>query len=204
MASSKGVTYGEYVHLLSKEHRGLTSLSDVLNSEKPSSPSSVTTIDYPKRGEAAPPLISTCQEYEALVAVPPDCHGRIILVEDINASLIEQLGSELDIDPLFFASHIAPSPKGAIDKVYAATRARLPSQLVLRGHLHLPNKRVLDFGKIYAYENESHDRSFETATNLPRTVHLLPYSPGGKQLAVMSAYCSLTLKRRADSWICKF
>jgi hypothetical protein len=204
MASRKALTYSEYVRIVSMEHRGLAMLSDLLNVERPSSPSHVTAIDYLRRGGTATLATSTNQEYAPLVTIPPEIYGRIIIVEDINTSLIEVLGSKFDIDPLFFASHIAPSPKSAIDKVHAATWARLPSQLVRGSHLHLLQKRVLDFGEIYAYENELHDRYFKTVTNVPRSVHLLPYSSGKKQLGIAHAYCSLALKRTDNSWICTF
>jgi hypothetical protein len=32
--------------------------------------------------------------------------GRMLIVEDLNADVIELLGSSLEIDPLFFASHL--------------------------------------------------------------------------------------------------
>ena len=200
------ITYGKYVELLAKEHRGLANLSHIINIERPSSQAFVTTIDYPRAREdgTVEPSISTCNEHDSLTTPPPECHGRIILVENINTALIERLGSELNIDPFFFASHTESTPKGPINRLYAATRERLPSQLVGKDSLHLSNKRVLKLGELYAFENEQHRRHFTTTTNLPRTVHLLPYSPGNLQLAVMSGYCSITLKRRGHSWICKY
>jgi hypothetical protein len=35
-----------------------------------------------------------------------DLLGRILIVEDLTAAIIELLGSSLEIDPLFFASHL--------------------------------------------------------------------------------------------------
>jgi hypothetical protein len=35
-----------------------------------------------------------------------DLLGRMLIVEDLNANVIELLGSSLEIDPLFFASHL--------------------------------------------------------------------------------------------------
>lgn len=35
-----------------------------------------------------------------------ECRGRIVIVEDLSKAIIETLGSCLDVDPLFFASHI--------------------------------------------------------------------------------------------------
>ena len=35
-----------------------------------------------------------------------DFHGRLFIIEDLSHEVVEKLGSALNIDPLFFASHI--------------------------------------------------------------------------------------------------
>lgn len=206
MTSGEKPTYREYVRVLSEEHRGLATLSDMLNLSKPPYESKpvVALIDYPRRLDmVSPPVISVYENPKEMTALPTDCHGRIIIVEDIHGPLIEQLGSQLDIEPLFFASHIAPNPGGPIDPLLASSRARLPSQLVRRGDLHLTYKRLLDLGDIHAFEKEHPQRSFKTISNIARSAKPLPYSLGNRQLAVLSACCSVTLKLRSDSWICR-
>ena len=48
-------------------------------------------------------LLETLQEYHVNAG---DVLGRMLIVEDLTADVIELLGSSLDIDPLFFASHL--------------------------------------------------------------------------------------------------
>jgi hypothetical protein len=70
--------------------------------------------------------------------------GRLLIVEDLTKDIIEVLGSSLDIDPLFFASHIYGINVGVrSSKPYIAT---LPSKARSQNFLSLQYHRIREFG----------------------------------------------------------
>ncbi|KAK8040708.1 hypothetical protein PG991_000496 [Apiospora marii] len=52
--------------------------------------------------------------------------GKVLIVEDISKELIEELGSKLDIDPMFFAAHVHSDWRGA--EAPTPKYCELPSQ----------------------------------------------------------------------------
>jgi len=94
--------------------------------------------------------------------------SRILLVEDLNKDAIEVLGSGLDIDPLFFASHIDGTRVEITHS--SAHMVRLPSQVKSGNFFTLRYHRVLSFGSEAAGL-----RRLESTGNVPRKVMILPY-----------------------------
>jgi len=69
----------------------------------------VAILDLDVKQEAKP--MQHIYDFEllksALRSRPEESQTRFILVEDLSPAMIEALGSELDLDPEFFANHIA-------------------------------------------------------------------------------------------------
>lgn len=69
--------------------------------------------------------------------------GRILIIEDLSKDIIQTLGSILNIDPFFFASHIdAPRSEIETTRPYMAT---LPSTAKSQNFLTLHYHRTLKF-----------------------------------------------------------
>lgn len=99
-----------------------------------------------------------------------DMCGRLLIIEDLSNDIVETLGSLLDIDPLFFASHI-----DIFQDEIATTRpstATLPSTMRSQGFLNLPYHRVIQF------ENIESEQGLLRDMNVPRKVAILPRLKG--------------------------
>ena len=97
-------------------------------------------------------------------------YGRLIIVEDLSNDIIETLGSLLNIDPLFFASHI-----DVFQDEIATTRpstAILPSTMRSQNFLNLPYHRVIQIG------DTGSEQGFLRDMNIPRKVAILPRLKG--------------------------
>ena len=95
-----------------------------------------------------------------------DLCGRILIIEDLSSDIIETLGSLLNIDPLFFASHVDTFQ---ID--VATTRpstVTLPSTIRSQKFLNLHYPRVIEFEELKSKQVLSRDM------NMPRKVKVLP------------------------------
>lgn len=94
-------------------------------------------------------------------------NGRVLVVENPSANIIETLGSYLNIDPIFFASHLhAPSPNAASQTPQTAL---LPSQLKDQNFTAHHYHRVLSFDRQVSLTT----KLFRKA-NCPRKVVILP------------------------------
>ena len=67
-----------------------------------------------------------------------DCplHGRILVIEDLTAEIIQMLGSELDLDPLFLATHLHTVHRTGM-RHQTPDDATLPSRLRGRDYLNV-------------------------------------------------------------------
>lgn len=93
--------------------------------------------------------------------------GRIFIIEDLTPMLIEELGSYLDIDPLFFASHLhAPSFDMGTQLPDSAT---LPSR-------YKPQKFTnIHYHRTIVFDSDSlPSGTLIRDTNVPRKVAVLP------------------------------
>ena len=123
--------------------------------------------------------------------------GRILLVENPSVDIIEILGSSLDINPLFFASHVhAPSP-GITSQTPQS--ALLPSQLKSLGFVTHHYHKILSFEGLPSLLPE---KLFRDA-NYPRKVVLLPATRGAR-IGIAQHCCSvLQVKVEPTKWFCK-
>jgi hypothetical protein len=204
MSHTKEVTYGEYISAISQEHRRLSGLCEVLSQKQPVAKPKITLLDY-YNTDRRTPIQSEPDGYQNITINPQNCYGRVILTEDIHGPMIENLGTELDIDPLFFACHISSRLEGQLDQLFASPREHVPSQSMRKGYLHLQYQRALDLGPCSDLENdESYQIYLETVTNIARKGRILPYPYDKRQLAIVRGCCSMIVTARsADSWICK-
>ena len=96
---------------------------------------------------------------------------KILLVQDLSKDIIESLGTSLNIDPTFFASHIHASVKGV--GVQTPDMAVLPSRIRRQNYINIHYHRTLVF------ENAWHlPKKLLREGNLERKVILLPWSHG--------------------------
>ena len=101
-----------------------------------------------------------------------DISGRLLIVEDLSNYIIETLGSLLNIDPAFFASHI-----DIFQDEIATTRpstATLPSTMRSQNFLNLPYHRVIEL----EMESLKIEQGLLRDMNVPRKVAILPRLKG--------------------------
>lgn len=129
----------------------------------------------------------------------PDLKGRILLIEDICPEMIDILGSSLNIDPLFFASHLhAPFRDAASQTPSLAT---LPSRMRRQNFISIHYHRVLESPK----EVASKDRLIRF-TNIDRKVSILPLTHDTCTSIVQHACSVMLVKQKANrkDWLCRF
>ena len=113
-----------------------------------------------------------------------DLCGRLLIVEDLSSDVVETLGSLLNIDPLFFASHIDTFQ---ID--IATTR---PSTTTLPSTTRSQNFLNLHYHRIIEFENLDSKQVLLRDMNVPRKVKILPQL---KRINVgLARHCCSTLK----------
>jgi hypothetical protein len=121
--------------------------------------------------------------------------GRILVIEDPTAEIIQLLGSELDLDPLFLATHLHTAHRTAMQH-QTPDDATLPSRLIGRDYLnvsyHQPvtSDTVLPSGSRYSLDSAI-DR---------KLVFLRSTSIGLAQHRVSI----IKLRRSQDFWLCKY
>lgn len=94
-----------------------------------------------------------------------DLRGRVLIIEDLSKEIIQMLGSVLNIDPFFFASHIdVPRPEIRTTRPYMAT---LPSAVKSQNFINLHYHRVFEF-------QHRPKEPFLRDMNVPRKVKPLP------------------------------
>ena len=99
-----------------------------------------------------------------------DLCGRLLIVEDISNDVVETLGSLLNIDPLFFASHM-DTDEIDIKKTRLQT-AILPSTKRSQKFLNLQYHRVIEF------EDLNSDQTIFRKMNVSRKVKILSQLKG--------------------------
>lgn len=160
-------SYSDYVFAQSKRNPCLLNLCKFLANDDVRHDCKIVSLRF--RNDQKPSRIDL--DLSALeILMNADVHDRecqLIIVEDLNRSIIETLGSSLDIDPLFFASHIH-GPKVDITSSKPATAIRL-SKLLSQNFVSLQYQRSVDFGSC-----SSIPRKMSRNSNVPRKVAILP------------------------------
>lgn len=124
-----------------------------------------------------------------------DIRGRILIVEDLSADVVETLGSLLNIDPFFFASHLDTFRANiARPRPSAAT---LPSTTRSQNFLNLHYHRVIEF------ENPGPRKVLLRDMNVPRKVKILPRLKG-VNVGIAQHCCSILQTTGKDGlWLGK-
>ena len=124
-----------------------------------------------------------------------DLCGRLLIVEDLSSEIIETLGSSLNIDPLFFASHI-----DTFQADIATTRpstAALPSTTRAQKFLNLHYHRVIEI------ENLESKQVLLRDMNVPRKVKTLPRTKGINVGLVRHCCSTLKTEGKDGLWLGK-
>jgi hypothetical protein len=202
-------SYREFVVSQANRNPCLGGLASFLSTvpHTPSDTVSVCCLDFPL-GDGAGGTERQMKLGECLLDVssaimrPSEmCIRRILLIEDIKPSMVEQLGVSLDISPLFFATYISTSFTG-IDKAPPCPPVALfPTTFTSNDALHLHYQRAVNFP--VAKGDYSTPYEFKTSGCVPRSIRRLP-TLSSTQPGLIRSCCSILLKHLNDeSWICK-
>ena len=124
-----------------------------------------------------------------------DLGGRILIVEDVSNDVVEMLESLLNIDPLFFASHMDTSEID-ITKTRLQT-AILPSTKRSQNFLNLQYHRVIEF------ENLKSEEIIFRDMNVSRKVKILSQLKG-LNIGLARHCCSILRTKGKDGlWLGK-
>ncbi|KAI9690068.1 MAG: hypothetical protein M1820_010046 [Bogoriella megaspora] len=119
--------------------------------------------------------------------------GRLLIIEDLTRDLVEALGTTLDIDPLFFASHIH-TPWKAQESFQTPDQATLPSRSRPKDYANFHYHRSLTF------EKAPPGRKLLRKANVDRKVIILPGTP--PRLIGLAQHCVSVLRvHRGSHWI---
>ena len=124
-----------------------------------------------------------------------DLCGRLLIVEDVSSDVVETLGSLLEIDPLFFASHIDTFQ---ID--IATTR---PSTVTLPSTMRSQNFLNLHYHRVIEIENLESKKILHRDMNVPRKVKILPRLQGSIIGLVRHCCSTLNTEGKDGHWIGK-
>ncbi|KAH7110876.1 hypothetical protein B0J11DRAFT_599171 [Dendryphion nanum] len=118
--------------------------------------------------------------------------GRIIIIEDLTKDVIELLGTELDIDPLFFAMHLHAVRKSGMH-YQTPHEATLPSRLLPRQYLNVPYHRVVTCDKL-----PSGGERLVRDTGIDRKIVFIRSTPIG-----LAQHCAsvILIKNNRDFWL---
>ena len=119
--------------------------------------------------------------------------GRLLIVEDLSNRVLETLGSLLNIDPSFFASHVDTfQPDISTTRPSTVT---LPSTMMSQKFLNLHYHRVIEF------ENLESQQVLRRDMNVPRKVKMLPRTKG-KIIGLVRHCCSVLKTEGKDGlWL---
>ena len=122
-----------------------------------------------------------------------DICGRILIVEDSSNHVLETLGSLLNIDPLFFASHVHTLQ---IDiKTTRPSTVTLPSTIRSQNFMNLHYRRLVEF------ENLESSQVLHRDMNVPRKVNILPRLKG-INIGLVQHCCSILETQGRDGlWL---
>jgi hypothetical protein len=128
-----------------------------------------------------------------------DVAGRILIVEDPSNEVIEILGSSLDIDPVFFASHVhAPYRHLAAQ---TPNLAILPSRTRRQSFLNIHYHRTLELD---SQVSQKCSGKWLRDTNMGRKLAILPPTRE-KCIGLVQHACSILLLKQGNhsqSWLC--
>ena len=120
--------------------------------------------------------------------------GRILIIEDLSKDIVELLGSELDIDPLFFSMHLHRS-QAKEQKGQSSSEAILPSRIMKKEYINISYHRSVTTDHIYDVR-----RRYMRDTVVGRKIVFL----AGTNIGLAQHCASVLLKKQNSSfWIGK-
>lgn len=139
-------SYQAYVTARTRRNPCLQNLSDFLQSDK--SRQRACQVDCLEFSSLSGVTIRKSLDLRSLASFPNNktkgIRGRLLIVEDLSIDVIETLGSALNLDPSFFASHIDVAQVDLLGSKRLCT-ATLPSKATSQNFLNLHYHRVLEF-----------------------------------------------------------
>ena len=191
-------SYKSYVQARTQWNPCLKNLSKFLHDDTASQhPCHITSLEF-SSASRAPSRRNL--DLDSLVALlrrtakeNDDICGRILIVEDSSSHVLETLGALLNIDPLFFASHIYTFQ---ID--IATTR---PSTVALPSTTRSQNFLNLHYHRMVEFQNLESNRVFHRNMNVPRKVKILPRLKG-MNIGLVRHCCSILKTQGKDGlWL---
>lgn len=121
-------------------------------------------------------------------------HGQLLLIENIDRQTISELGCKLNIDPMFFASHVHALARDM--EAGSPSFCELPSRRKRRGFASFNYHRTFIFPEL-----GPDDYLLLRALNIRRKVAVLPPIQG-KRIGIAQHCCStLVVPRRHRDWL---
>lgn len=206
MLYDKPRTYRDYVAFLCSRNPCLLNLLGFLSSPKTyGRTSQVTALDF-YEGTSSP-VIRHLNDVDFL---PQELHGghkqeskldynnhrlqgRMLIIEDMTEDVVELLGSNLDIDPLFFALHLHTTQRNDT-RSQTPDEATLPSRLTTQDYLNTTYHQPLVCDKL-PLDNQKLVRDMTIDRKL---IFIRSTSIG------LAQHCVSVIKvqRSRDFWIC--
>jgi hypothetical protein len=201
--------YQTYVQALCLRYPSLNNLSEFLSSSTaPSRSSRLVTLDFQK-GLQKPiiredvSLDRLSHEIRGSSIIPAediqgeknhesDLLGRVLIIEDLTRDLIELLGSELDIDPLFFAMHLHTAHRRGM-RTQTPDEATLPSRIPFQSYTNVSYHRTVTSDTV-----DPHGERLLRDTVIDRKLVFLRSTTVG-----LAQHCAsiLRVKRKGCFWI---
>jgi hypothetical protein len=188
-------SYSDYTVTQSKRNPCLRNLSQFLANDGEKQDCRIVSLEFLTQDEKPLRVDLNLPELEAVLnADVSDGQGRLVIIEDLSKAIIETLGSLLDIDPLFFASHIhGPNVDIASSKPSIAV---LPSKVMSQNFLSVQYQRAVDFGAC-----SMAPRKMLRDSNVPRKVVVLPPIKN-TYIGLEQQSCSVLLSTtKSKSWL---
>jgi hypothetical protein len=202
------LSYAAYVRTLVPRYPSLTVLAEYLdNRPRTTSKTSISTLSILKNGVVD--ALSSNDVDDVIFHLKSHslesqktAVGLTILLEDPSAIYMERLGVALDINPLFFAGHIATFYEPIEKRPLPPVRCMHPSQVATQNFMHLHSQRVLDLGD----SRQAHGcfaHKLIMPGNIPRNVRQTQ-SLSGRLIGILRACTSILFKEFHDrKWVCK-
>ena len=207
--SRKTKGYAEYVQYCQQFNPCLRGLLPFLNQSSRRvipSPCRVFAVDLAlnknHKGHCTPtPLINSVPQRELPKLLTDLEHGqfRVLVIEDLDPSIVETLSDKIDIDPTFFADYISTSlddiENGPAPPAVALSPSRVLSE---KNAFHIHYQEMVDLGEDTSVQQWPW--VLKASGNVPRSLRRLP-PLRGRQLGILRGCCSILTQRLGQGWI---
>jgi len=184
-------TYRQYVDTRTKHNPCLANLAKFLSNPRPKGGNvEITSLDF-YDGDSRPEKrcvpwkelpqlldefhrtrhddIPQFEKVDTMGREEPSHYLKILVVQDLTKDVTELLGSSLNIDPIFFASHIHTSSKGG--DIQTPDLALLPSRIKTQNYINIHYHRTITFKDV-----SQSPKKLLREGNLDRKVVILPWT----------------------------